>query len=271
MIRLLDAGRGLRVRKKTTIVFVILLSFLGLLHGGCYGAIQGSGEIISQSFDYDDFTRVEVSSAFKVDIEYGDAYNVNVTADDNLFEYIRVSEYDGVLKINMLPGHTIFPNVLTATVTMPDIYRVDAFSASEVKVSTFKLFHDFHAVSSGASTIEFVDLIAGDVMLEADTASRIQGSLKVADMELEASSVSRITLSGQANNINMSVSGASNMDLGGVVAKNVTAGLSGGSSAEINITGRLDAGLSGASHILYTGDPEIGNINLSDICSVERK
>ena len=42
-----------------------------------------------------------------------------------------------------------------------------------------------------------------------------------------------------------------------------TAGLSGGSSAEINITGRLDAGLSGCeSHSVYWR-PEIGNIKPS--------
>ena len=132
--------------KNTTIVFFLLLSLLGFLYGGCYVAIHGSGEIINQSFDYDNFTRVEVSSAFKVDIEYGDTYNVNVTADDNLFEYIRVSEYDGVLKINMLPGHTIFPNVLTATVTMPDIYRVDTFLHLKSRFP-LNLLHDFHAVS----------------------------------------------------------------------------------------------------------------------------
>ncbi|MDD4635135.1 MAG: head GIN domain-containing protein [Dehalococcoidales bacterium] len=258
------------MHKKTIIVLIILLFLTAIITCGCYGAIRGSGKIVNRTFDYSNFTRVEVSSAFEVDIVRGSTYSVNVTADDNLFEYVRVNEFDGVLKIDMLPGYSYFPSALIARVVMPDIYSLNAYAACEVAVSAFDLPHDFHATASGASTIEFAGLNAVDFTLEASTASRITGVITGADMDLGASGASRITLSGQARNITLNVSGASNVDLSGVMAEDATVGLSGASSAVLNITGTLDAGLTGASHLQYLGDPELGNINLSDFSSVDR-
>ncbi len=261
----------MQVIKKTTIVFTIITLIIILFAGGCYGAIRGSGVIVSRAFDMDMFTRVETSSAFEVEIERGSTFSVSVTADDNFFDYIRVNEMEGTLKIDMLPGHSYFPNALKAKIVMPDIYSVSAYAASEVEITAFDLPHSFHSTASGASTIEFAGLKATDIALEAGTASRIQGIITGNDVDLEASGASRITLSGQAKNLKMSVSAASNVDLAGVIAENATVGLSGASSAIVNLSGRLDAGLTGASHLQYIGDPEIGNINLSDFSSVDKK
>ncbi|NLE90878.1 MAG: hypothetical protein GX602_08145, partial [Dehalococcoidales bacterium] len=100
--------------KKTIIVLSIVMLVLGLFAGSCYGAIRGSSKIVNRTFDFENFTRVEASSAFTVEISRGSTYSVSVTADDNLFEFIRVNELDGVLKIDMLPGYSYFPSALVA-------------------------------------------------------------------------------------------------------------------------------------------------------------
>ncbi|MFA6611985.1 MAG: head GIN domain-containing protein [Dehalococcoidales bacterium] len=257
--------------KKTIIVLSIVMLVLGLFAGSCYGAIRGSSKIVNRTFDFENFTRVEASSAFTVEISRGSTYSVSVTADDNLFEFIRVNELDGVLKIDMLPGYSYFPSALVARIVMPDIYSVTAYAATEIEISAFDLQHNFHASASGASTIDFIGLRAFDIVLDAGTASRIEGVVMVEDMEIDVSGASRIKLSGQAKDIKMGVSAASNVDLAGVATENAAIGLSGASSAVVNLTGRLDAGLTGASHLKYLGDPDIGNINLSDFSSVGKE
>lgn len=262
--------RRLRVQKKTIIVFALFVIIFSLFASGCYSTVRGSGKIVNRVFDFRDFTRLEASSAFKVEVVRGSTYSVSITADDNLFEFIRVNESDGALKIDMLPGYSYFPSALVARVAMPDVYSVNAYAACEVEISSFDLDHNFHALASGASSIEFAGLKAANITLEAGTGSRINGVLTGEDMELEAYGASRITLSGQARNMNISANSASNIDLTDMVAEDAVIGLSGASSAVVNLTGRLDAGLTGASNLKYFGDPELGNINTSDFSSVDR-
>jgi len=74
---------------KKAIVAVLLVALLtsGLLVG-CGGMMIGSGDLATEEFNFSDFTRVEVGSAFEVEIVQSDSYRVSITADDNLFDYI---------------------------------------------------------------------------------------------------------------------------------------------------------------------------------------
>lgn len=256
-------------RKAAVIFTVIILTCLNAL--GCYGAIRGSGNIVTRSYEHTDFSRVEISSAFDVEVVPGSAYSISVTADDNIFDFIRVSQADNVLKIAMGPGYSYFPSVLIARVVMPDIDSLSAFGASRIELSGFSFEHDFTANISGASTLEFTGVVMGDISLDAGTASRIQGVVQAIDMTFEVTGASRVNLTGNARNLHLTGGGASNIDISSLEAQNATVGLSGASSAVVNITGRLDAGLTGASHLKYIGEPELGNINLSDFSTVSQR
>jgi len=254
---------------RTTVIFtVIILACLTAL--GCYGAIRGSGNIVTRSYEYTDFSRVEISSAFDVEIVPGTAFSISVTTDENIFDFIRVSQTDNVLKIAMGPGYSYFPSVLMARVVMPDIESLSAFGASRVDVSGFTFEHEFTADISGASILEFTGVMMGDISLDAGTASRIQGVVQAIDLAFEVTGASRVNLTGNARNVHITGGGASNIDISLLEAQNATVGLSGASSAVVNITGRLDAGLTGASHLKYIGEPELGNINLSDFSTVSQ-
>jgi len=255
---------------RAAVVFtVMILTCFAVL--GCYGAVRGSGNIVTRSYDFVDFNRLEISSAFDVEVVRGSAFSISVTADENMFDFIRVSQIENTLKIDMSPGYSYFPSVLIARVVMPDIQSLSAFGASRVEVSGFTFEHEFAADISGASTLEFAGAVMGDVRLDAGTASRIQGVIRAIDIDFEVTGASRVNLNGNARNVHITGGGASNIDLSGMEAHNATVGLSGASSTVVNITGRLDAGLTGASHLKYIGEPELGNINLSDFSTVSQQ
>ena len=263
--------KQVRLSKKHLLVIIALLVVAVAGLPGCYGATRGSGSIVTRSFNFQDFNRVEVSHAFRAEIIRGSSFSVSVTADDNLFEYVNVTISGNILKIGMRPGYTYFPKALVARITMPDVDSVNIFGASRAELASFDLSHDFRAQVSGASTLELAGLRAEDVTLEAGTASRITGVLNALDVTIEATGASRVLLSGTARSLHLTGSAASNINLGEMKARDATIGLNGASSAEVNLSGRLDAGLTGASSLLYSGDPELGNINLSDFSSVNPK
>ncbi len=235
---------------------------------GCQEAVRGSGTIVTRSFEFEDFKKIEAGQSFEVEVVKGSSFSVSITADDNLFDDVRVAKSNGVLKIGMRPGQNYFPTALVARVVMPEIHSVNATSASEVTVTGFNFEHDFNATATGASVIELSGLEMGDAVLEAGTASNINGVIRANDLDFEVYGASRVNLSGVARNLHINGSGASNIDLSELTAKDATVGLNGASSARLNISGRLDAGLSGASNLKYLGDPTLGNINLSDFSSV---
>ena len=93
-------------RTVVSIVTVILMVFILITSGGCLGwltgclgcagdiiedigGIVGSGELETREMEYSGFERLDIGSAFEVDITRGDSYSVIITADDNVIEYIK--------------------------------------------------------------------------------------------------------------------------------------------------------------------------------------
>lgn len=74
---------------------------------------------------------------------------------------------------------------------------------------------------------------------------------------------SHVEMEGAANDLTISASGGSSLDLSGFTVTDAKVNLDGGSRGTINLDGRLDANLSGGSHLLYIGEPTMGDINIS--------
>jgi hypothetical protein len=66
-------------------------------------------------------------------------------------------------------------------------------------------------------------------------------------------------------------SGASHLKLADLKVGNADVTLSGASDATINLAGRLDADLSGASTVEYIGEPTLGIMDTTGASTVKRK
>jgi len=53
--------------------------------------ISGSGNLITKTLEYSGFTGIDVQNGLEVDLTQSDTYSVEVTADDNIIEYIEIS------------------------------------------------------------------------------------------------------------------------------------------------------------------------------------
>jgi len=252
-----------------TLVAVLLAS--GLLVGCVGGVVIGSGKLETQEFNFSGFTRVEVGSAFEVEVVQSDSYSVSITADDNLFEYIQVSKAGETLRIRLRLG-TIKPATLRAEITMPDLYGLDLSGATHGTVQGFSSPHDFIVELSGASSLDMVDMSAGDIKSDISGANWVSGDIAAADAEFDVSGASTLELQGSAaGDIVIEASGASRVELDNFPVNNADVKLSGASRATVNLNGRLDADLSGASKLSYIGEPTMGTINISGGSTLSKK
>ncbi len=195
---------------------VLISSGLPLVLGG----ITGSGNLITTQESASGFTSVAISGGFRFTIVQSDTYSVNVTTDDNLMQYVRVTQSGNSLSIGFVPGSFLLvtPEV---SIAMPDISQLDISGGSTGSTVGFVSLHPF-AVNAAAGSI--------------------------------------VTSSGNATDITVNASGGSQVDLSNLRASNAHVNLSGGSRATVNLAGRLDAALSGGSQLYYLGNPTLGSI-----------
>jgi len=196
------------------------------------GSVVGSGNLATHEENFTNFTTVALNSGFKFVITQSNSYGVRVTADDNLFNYIQVSEVGGTLSIGIKPGYSVQPTSLEVEVTMPDLNGLELNGGTSGVATGFNLSHDFSVSSSGGSVL---------------------------------------TMKGQARNLAIDASGGSRLDLSGFHANDASVNLNGGSQATVDLDGRLDCALSGGAHLVYLGNPTMGNISTSGGATLSRR
>jgi len=233
------------------VVVVVAVVSTVLVLEGWPGGLVGSGDLETETYAFTDFNKVEISSAFEFEIEQSSSYSIEITTDDNIMEYVRVSLDGQTLKIGLRPATWIGPATLKASVTMPELSGLEVSGASRGTVSDFSSTEDLDIMVSGAS--------------------RVTGDIVAGNVDFDISGASSVELDGSANDIIADVSGASSLKLDEFTVNNADVDLSGASSGTVNLDGRLDADLSGASRLWYIGEPTMGTIETSGASTLSQK
>lgn len=221
------------MKRAIIIPLIVIISVLGLL--------VGCGPMRTQTYDYTDFTSIDVGHAFNVEITRSDSYSISITAPENVFPVIQVSKVGEILRISLTSPVPL--RAAKAKITMPDLRDLNFSGATKGTITGFSSPNDLNLELSGASSLE------GDIQA-GDTVVRLSGA-------------SRAKLEGSAKDISINASGASGIDLSRFPVNNAQVLLSGASNGTVNLNGRLDADLSGASKLNYIGEPTMGDINTS--------
>lgn len=267
----------MHTRKDITlmITLAVIVSVLALITG-CVrvtgrDTTVGSLKIETREFNLSDFTHVEVGSAFEVDITRSDSYRVSITTNENLFDYLHVSQKGSTLIIRLKPYHKYIRTTQKASITLPDLYGLRLSGATTGKVKGFSSSHPLEIGLSGASSLDIDDLEAGDTQFDISGASKALGSIKIANGRFVVSGASTVELGGSATDASLKASGASHARLANFSVMDAVVNLSGASDATINASGRLDVNLSGASRLNYIGNPTLRDINVSGASTLSQK
>ncbi len=239
--------------------WIVLVAALALTLGlaACdddgFEALRGSGNVVTEDFEFADFASVEVFNVFDVEIVQSDSFSVTIRADDNILELVNVSKNGETLSVRLRQGLTISTGVtLEARITMPDLEALDLSGATSGTVSGFRS--------------------EGQIDIELSGASNLDGDLEAGNIDFDVSGASRVTLEGSAAEATIVVSGASRLDLADFPADTAEVIVSGASEATVNVQERIDsADVSGASRLRYLGDPSLGDVSASGASTVEKE
>ena len=269
--------RHLKVKYwETQLAVLVVIMAMFLLISGCSGVrglfvVTGSGTLLTRNYEYADFARIEAGSLFQVSVTKAETYSVNLTADDNLFDYIDIQKIGNTLHIQLKGTNKYLSTTLRATITMPDVFRFALSGASTGSINGFQFTHPVTFAVSGASSLSQENMTVGDADLEISGASKITGAIKMEEANIDVSGASRIELAGTASNLNIKSSGASRVELADLISVDVHINLSGISTATVNPGGKLDGELSGLSTLYYLGNPVLGEMKISSGSHMTRK
>jgi len=260
------------MKKAILIVAGIVIMITAVLLTGCVSPIitKDAGPTTTRNYDFTDFTSIEIGHAFKLEVTRADTYSISISADESTFDHIEVTKTGNKLEIGMGNVFISFHRAPRVKITMPELRGLDMSGASEGNVTGFKSSQDFNLVLSGASELDF-DMETGGFKCEVSGASRVTGNLKSSSSNINLSGASRIDLAGSGGNIRLDASGASHADLANFTVNDGDIDFSGASSASLDINGTLDADLSGASSVRYSGDPKLGEFNITGGSSLTRR
>jgi hypothetical protein len=217
-----------------------------------FGHVVGSGNLVTEQKGFSDFTTVEVGSGFEVEITQLSSHSISITADDNLLDYIQVSKTGDTLTIHLKWGYSYQDVTLRTEISMPELYELELSGGTYGTVEGFSSSHEFVLGLSGGSSL------IGDFTTSGDAQFTLSGGSHLIELE------------GVANDLRISASSGSNLKLSDFHVNDASVNLSGGSDATINLDGRLDANLSGGSHLAYVGDPTMGDVQTSGGSTVEK-
>ena len=241
----------------TMITKFIIVTLTALLFASCnfsanMKSIRGNGHVTTEKrIVQGDFKSVEVSNAIDLVIEQSDKTEITVEADDNLQKEISTKVENGVLIISC--DYNSFINIKSkkVTVKMPLIDKLEA---------------------SSSSTIKSINTLKGEnISLEASSAGSISVNLEADSVICEASSGSTITVSGKALKLETTSSSGSEIDAKGLLANDIIANSSSGSSISVHPLVSLNAKASSGSDINYDVVPKKISIEESSGSSISKQ
>ncbi|OGO32751.1 MAG: hypothetical protein A2Z29_08055 [Chloroflexi bacterium RBG_16_56_11] len=252
------------MKRLALVVSLSVLLAVIILAAGCTRILIGDeGLLTTREYDFTDFTRIEAGSAFTLDIIPSDNFTIAITAGENTFKHINVVKTGDTLKIGLKGvGWTFDIDSLEARITLPVLRGVELSGAAEGRAIGFNSPQDTEAGLSGASRLD-MDMETGSFKSELSGASRISGRLVASSSDFDLSGASRVSLSGSGGNFKLDASGASRADMDTFTVGDADISLSGACRASLVINGKLNASLSGASQLRYSGSPTLGKLDIS--------
>ena len=215
--------------------------------------LLASGTSVGQEtkkYDYKDFTKVEASSGMHVKITGSDNYSVEVKISERDLKHFEVEKHGQTLEFKMKGWFQHRRDDIYITITMPKLSAISLSGGAMGQIDMDNSSAAFYGDVSGGA--------------------KLKGKLKCADVSLELSGGSWTSLTGSGRDLKVDGSGGATFNLKDFAVKNVSAELSGGSHAELNMNGKLNTDQSGGSHITYYGTAIMGRTDLSGGASVSK-
>ncbi|MCL3781764.1 DUF2807 domain-containing protein [Prolixibacteraceae bacterium JC049] len=218
-------------------VAVILLVFLS----GCVEVshvIVGNGRLVSEFRAMPNFEKIDVKGAFKVRVEAGNVFEVKVTAESNLQEYVSTEIYGRTLEI-----------------AVRGIDEIEAKHPIELLVITPRLDAVTLDGSGNIYVANFFDVKEADVRLYGS--GNISAAFDCDDLDVRVLGSGQVEVEGTAIDADLLVEGSGEILGYDMKARYSDATINGSGQVFVSASRRLDVVINGSGDVYYINDPDV--------------
>ena len=237
--------------KKLLLLFAAA-SLIGAQSCSYFGfvSVDPTGQYIAKKISTAAFENVSVSSGFELIVTQDSLKELTIETYENIHSYIVVEVVGNTLEIHPEEG-------------------ISFAGDPKVKIHLSCNFLD-ELSSSGGGRINLNNgWTADELRLSLSGGGNVTGKVLLKSLELDMSGGSESDIEGVAEYLSISSSGGSVHKHFSLLSKKCRVDMSGGASAEVNVSEKLIVDASGGTHISYKGNPEISS-ELSGGSSIEK-
>jgi hypothetical protein len=230
----------------------------------------------TKNFNISGFKRVYIKYAMEAEIVRSETYGVSISGSDTLIDNIDVFlEGDKLVLGYNLNLISLFAAPFTrarARIALPDLRELKIVGAARCTLHGFSSQEDFMLQVAGASKMDIDEMTVGNMKWDLSGASQINGKLKSqGNMDIRVNGASKVKLTGSALNLDLEAAGASHLELDGFTVQNARVKLVGASRGLVNLDGKLDVVLEGASALEYLGQANLGDVKVTGASSIRKR
>lgn len=236
-----------KVMKRTTKTGTLLIMIIGLFMIACEkNNIGPSANVTIQEANVSDFTGLEVSSAFVVDVTFStDEDRVEIEANSNLHQYIEVTKVGNNLRIQ-IKNNTNFRGNTTL--------KAHIITSNPLN----------YIAAAGACNIGFKNkLVTNDLEVSLSGASHLIGETEANTITAYVEGASGLNLTGQAGRISADLTGASQISGFEMIAGEINLIMEGACQAGLTVNDIINLDADGASVLSYKGNAFIDRLQLT--------
>src|SRR5688572_17122557 len=225
----------------TITVFSILTS--------CSDEDPGPIQEIRKEYALVDFDRLEMGSAFNIEVEQGNVFSVKVKGDRRNIDDLNVYKNGSTLVVEFDDDDANRHHDTYISITMPSLKGVNFSGASVSKIRGFESDDDLDFYLSGASISQL--------------------DVNYREVDLVVAGASSAVLFGSGDQFHAEISGASTFKAFDYPVREAMIDISGASDGKVTVTDELKVTAGGASSVLYRGNPSVTS-NISGASTVQK-
>lgn len=203
--------------KNSSTFFLGIVSVLFLASCTDDDKINGSGNLVNETREVNEFTRVSSEGVFEVNITEDESQLVEVTADDNVMQYVKTTVSSNQLSLYLKDGN--YGNItLKSDIKVADLNGISNSGTGNIKAYNVDEEADFNVLNSGTANITIQGESDGLEIMNEGT-----GDFKGFDFEVNSCQVENI----------------------------------GSGDIQVNCKESLDIKITGSGNVYYKGHPSI--------------
>jgi hypothetical protein len=215
--------------------YVLIIASATLLTS-CYTEDPGPIQEYDKDFSIVDFDKLQMGDAFNITVEQGDVFQVKASGDRRNIDDLIVQKEGSTLIVRYDNSRNRKHNT-SIKITMPAIQEALFSGATDSRISGFTNLDKLNIKLSGASVCQL--------------------NVNAANVDAVVSGASYLYMSGAGDDIRADLSGASVLKAFHYAVEKANIKASGASDGNILVTANLDALATGASVIIYRGNPAV--------------